>query len=343
MTPTQVIDMHVDLVNRFQEKDFRSIIDGSFAGAMSFADFSDRDAWFRTASPRQRVMGYVKANDPARLAVNATEALARHVRAAYAYRVTPDMGVLVQHAAQQLDADDVFDPSLAPTGCGLVRFDRPMPIADVRGKTMLGHWLIWGPVAGGTMTAWFNDTADPDEIGRELFNGWDDQKIARVRRMIGRWAWVGADVTRAGDSPLGDPTWTPNPEQARLIEQDGDTPTPAQNTIRYVHALWLMLNQTITTVEDDEKADRPARRRAGRMGIPDRVTVIRLRRSEGSQRADGESMVQWSHRWVVRGHWRWQACGVGRTERRRIWIHAFEKGPADKPLVVTDKVYDLSR
>ena len=34
------------------------------------------------------------------------------------------------------------------------------------------------------------------------------------------------------------------------------------------------------------------------------------------------------HRFVVRGHWRNQACGAGRAERRRKWIEPFWKGPA---------------
>jgi hypothetical protein len=53
--------------------------------------------------------------------------------------------------------------------------------------------------------------------------------------------------------------------------------------------------------------------------------------------------VEWSKRWVVRGHWRWQSYGPGRTERRRIWISPFIKGPDGAPLVVSEKVYDLRR
>jgi hypothetical protein len=35
-----------------------------------------------------------------------------------------------------------------------------------------------------------------------------------------------------------------------------------------------------------------------------------------------------SKRFVVRGHWRQQACGPARSERKRMWIQPFWKGPA---------------
>ena len=37
---------------------------------------------------------------------------------------------------------------------------------------------------------------------------------------------------------------------------------------------------------------------------------------------------------MVRGHWRWQAHGVGMLQRRRIWIIPHWKGPADVPILV---------
>lgn len=43
----------------------------------------------------------------------------------------------------------------------------------------------------------------------------------------------------------------------------------------------------------------------------------------------GKLPTQWrvTKRFVVRGHWRWQACGAKRAERRRRWIAPFWKGP----------------
>lgn len=41
---------------------------------------------------------------------------------------------------------------------------------------------------------------------------------------------------------------------------------------------------------------------------------------------------RYSTRWVVRGHWRQQAHGTGRAQRRTQWIESYIKGPEDAPL-----------
>ena len=44
------------------------------------------------------------------------------------------------------------------------------------------------------------------------------------------------------------------------------------------------------------------------------------------------------HRWVVRGHWRNQAHGPKRAQRRLTWVPSYVKGPDDAPLLLTEKV-----
>lgn len=58
--------------------------------------------------------------------------------------------------------------------------------------------------------------------------------------------------------------------------------------------------------------------------------------------------IDWSHRWIVRGHWR-KIRGAGKDANGtmvfgKTWIRAFEKGPEDKPLV-SDKIriFDLNK
>ena len=48
--------------------------------------------------------------------------------------------------------------------------------------------------------------------------------------------------------------------------------------------------------------------------------------------------VDHDHRWIVSGHWRQQPYGPNSSLRKRIWIAPYVQGPADKPLVVTDRV-----
>lgn len=269
------------------------------------------------------------------------------VRTAYAYRVTPDMCLMLQHAAASLDDSDTFDATLAPTGCGLVHFEAPLPVTDARGNLMLMHWLVWGParwrgpdgvLRSGALLSWFNDRRlNPDHYARMIDHG---GSVPQIEAAVGRWSFIGIDLVAPG-TPVGENLKALDWLDAAQILADGGTPHPHTNTIRYVHALWLLLNQTITDVRE-ERPRKTAVRLARRMQLPGRVTVIQLRRTE-AHREPGESLVAWSHRWVVRGHWRWQRVGPGRAERVRIWIAPHVKGPEGMPLVVPDKVYDLSR
>lgn len=279
--------------------------------------------------------------------------IAQHLRMADAYRVTDEMSTLVQFAASKLDDSDRVDRTMPPTSWGFVRFDRPLPIREARGRQMLGHYLVWGQATRemknsfgaleerpALMLSWWNDLYDgPDEVAALMMKEKDPAARRRLAEYFGRWGFCGAEVVLDGQR-MGPPTDRLTFDQQAAILADGDSPAEeTTNTVRYAHALWLLLGQTITRVEQEE-IPRAAQKHIGRMEIPGRVSVITLRRTAGS-RSEGESAVQWSHRWVVRGHWRWQPYADGRVER--IWIHPFIKGPPGLPFAVTQHVYQLSR
>lgn len=290
----------------------------------------------------------------------------RHVRSAYAYHVSENMTRMVQHAAAGLDDTDTFDRNLAPTAVGIARFEGGLPIMDVRGKRMIAHWVVWGPVTVNdrpcTLLTWYNDVAtEADEVAVEHLQSEDGQKY---RDIVGRWFWIGGDYIGQGVEIGGETVW-PGDEQIAAIEAEGDVPHPSTSATRYAHALWLLLGQTTTSVTDAD-LDRTTRRRAGKAGLPPRVTVIALRRPESTGKSDGESMVEWQHSWLVRGHWRWQRrgpvagdhvhafppvgsgvrpCLIDGCEARyeRIFVRGYVKGPEDAPLKISDKVYALRR
>jgi len=73
---------------------------------------------------------------------------------------------------------------------------------------------------------------------------------------------------------------------------------------------------------------------ASRIVEPHETTcnVVVLRRQSDRHRADAEGgPVEWSHQWIVRGHWRKQFYPkAGRNVP--IFIAPYIKGPADKPM-----------
>lgn len=90
----------------------------------------------------------------------------------------------------------------------------------------------------------------------------------------------------------------------------------------------------------DRKAIAPktkAARKDAKKGRSANVTVIDLHtpRSVASEDADQYGRV-YTHRWVVRGHWRNQPHGPNRSQRAVRWIPSYIKGPAGKPLRETE-------
>jgi len=76
---------------------------------------------------------------------------------------------------------------------------------------------------------------------------------------------------------------------------------------------------------------------------PPEVRVVMLRRKETThhEHNTGET-IERTHRWLVRGHWRNQwypSMGVHRPK----WIPEHIKGPDDKPLIVREKIFSVSR
>lgn len=92
----------------------------------------------------------------------------------------------------------------------------------------------------------------------------------------------------------------------------------------------MFIEQEILTVSNDVPG-RAFRKRCERAEIAPTCHVVSLRKEIYDDRENADvSNVEWSHRWIVRGHWRNQYFPT-RNARAPIWIHPHVKGPADKP------------
>lgn len=114
---------------------------------------------------------------------------------------------------------------------------------------------------------------------------------------------------------------------------------------RMLLACFTLMMQPGLATETTEKTPRQQRRRDERDGVAPRdVRIIHLRRAAPpaettqpgptGERATREFHVQW----LVRGHWRQQAHGPGRSLRKPKWIAPHVKGPDDKPFIGGEKV-----
>lgn len=331
-----ILDQRGDIVERLREPLFRDLITGTLRGSMSMQDP-------KTGMPRSR---HAFDQVPALISL--------HLRIGEVFRVSADMTELIRHAAALLDDTDRWSADLLPTEAGFARFDQPLPIIDARGNEMLIHVMTWGPAnlsgpngevineEASFVTMWNDLDAQPDHYGTIMLQ----EHGPKLRRIANRWSFIGAEVltngTRMGPALL-------DPRQlldrgARGAHDEGIN-TPFTNTFRLIMAMCMLMEQTIVTTAT-ERPNVHARRRAKERKLSQSdITVVTLRRRSVNTEATtpGESGREWHHRWVVRGHWRWARVGEGRRETRRVWVEGHVKGPEDKPLKITQKVYDLKR
>jgi hypothetical protein len=112
----------------------------------------------------------------------------------------------------------------------------------------------------------------------------------------------------------------------------------------FVKAFWTISQQRLVHVTE-AGASRATLRRLERDEIEiSAIRVVNLRRRDNVPAPDTEGLhlVDWSHRWIVEGHWRNQYLPSVQAHRLQ-WISAYIKGPEDKPLVVKDTVFWVSR
>lgn len=161
----------------------------------------------------------------------------------------------------------------------------------------------------GIMLHWFGPAANDEE-----------------RRFFGSsMAPIGSGMFLPAGRPLN------TSESVRL----GAMSAESAEMCRYARTMWTLMQQPLAEIGDLTPA-RAQRKRAQRIDqAAGPIVIVTLRRT--AHKSNGEANVEWSHRWMVRGHWRRQ-WHPRLQAHRPIWINEHVKGPDDKPLVVQDKV-----
>ena len=138
-----------------------------------------------------------------------------------------------------------------------------------------------------------------------------------------------------------------NPTVPRTAEVMGSP--EGSHLVSIVGAAWLLMSQPavieIRTLGRGGPGSGDASGATGPRRESSNVTIIELRRPASAARdgAEGASGRQYRRRWWVDGHWRQQACGPGRTQRKPIWVSPYVKGPEGSPLVAKERVHVLRR
>lgn len=234
------------------------------------------------------------------------------------YWVSSEMTELALDAATDLPAWIPFAEAPAPTG--FILYERPLPDRSPllaaeeawvdgapekrRAEAMAMCGMMWACVAGG-LTVW---------------------PVMREPRSVPPMVMTGI---LASTVPSTEP-----------LE---DYPDRWAGPMALLGATWVLMGQdkvsSSTPREVVTGRDAAIRARSGQG--PARVQVIDLRpmRYVPTEEADPDTGRTYTHRWVVRGHWRQQAVGEGRAQRRPTWVSSYLKGPEGAPLLTGDRVY----
>jgi hypothetical protein len=261
--------------------------------------------------------------------------------------VIPEMCDLVAYSATVLDSSDITDVTLAPSRAGFAYFVKPLEMIDIRQNNILVNAMLWDTATDGSVVVhmWNDEYVNPDDAAAHVYaemlslSGSARANFEEWKRLQGRWGYAGVVVYR-DEEFVGDERREVSEDLARQYEDvEGVKTEPFTNPVRLVHAFFLMLSQTLVAREH-ERGDRKSARRMKTMGVPNDVTIITFRRTKYEKKLEGEAKVEWNHRWLVRGFWRWQPYkdDEGKWARKRIWINPYVKGPEDKPLVITNKI-----
>lgn len=347
-TPTQVVDLHLRLDNDLASEKGHRFTTGALASMFTAQDHDGTPAaWAKDAARRKYT---AEATAKAEMALLHMRSL---LRGAYNYHVSDDMTDLVVHTGNQLADEARWQRRFLPTEVGFAYFSKPIRVMDVAGREAKVHAYLWGPAmtddgTSGTAVYQFNDINDPDEVVADIL------ATAEVDmdyvRSFGRLQLWHVSMIVDGET-MGPPELEIPDNYLFVIRERGYVPSRVTNSTRYFAAFIRLLNQTIVQVSET-KADRPAVKRATRRNIPALVSTIQLRRVEYKGDTHSETSVDWQARWLVRGHNAWRHCGENHPLaepdgeggwRCFIYIAPFIKGPPDKPLRLTEHVYNLSR
>jgi len=282
--------------------------------------------------------------------------------------VKEEMSDLVLFASQKLDSTDKVDLSLVPADSGFSYFEKPIEYTNLHGETSLVNLILWKKVF----------LKDPDQFGI-FMSFWNDSshtpdtraKTLDLSALMGRFSYIDYQFISEGSEVLGqnlEPT-DEEIEKAKIyrnnlleklradgndvseFENDDDKQYFAKtNLSRIVWAYFLIMSQTLTEVSKHKSEERAQRRQLERKNIPSEYVVVQFRKrrylSAETDETKEESAREWSHRWIVGGHWRWQPYKDPVSKgviHKRIWISPFVKGPGDKPLIAKSKIFVLAK
>jgi hypothetical protein len=256
--------------------------------------------------------------------------------------ISPDVQTMWEAAVETFRPEPLHRTDLvAPSGFALM--PRPMMVNDINHLGASFRAFSWLPVSAHESQRWDEDVPGQG-VWASLYSftddgppNTDDEVILDFerRRTDGtRWSLLHGSVMNFEVE-----------DDWRARHPDGSDFNAEENRVVrdlwvMVQSAWRLMSQLVPTSQ--KVAPRQARRARQRKQLSEDVTVIRLRRYRPSgEEGEGEG-IEYSHQWLVRGHWRNQWYPSIKMHRQ-IWIAPYVKGPEDKPLKISRRAFEWTQ
>ena len=239
--------------------------------------------------------------------------------------------------------EPLVQPDL-PSTHGFMWIEGGVQTPDIRGVQNSTSAFTWATVANGIVVMGWAYKYDDKDLVNDAMHMKHHVDIARVPTLM----WTGyVGAIRFGDIPWGQMRAVKDiPIEAKLDWIDGELiadgekvevrPDGPNHELSWLIAAWRLMQQTLTTTRREEIAAKKVRR----FDLKDTMVSVITLRQRLPVRTEGETHVEWKHRWVVRAHWRNQPYKAedGSTIYRWILIMPYLKGPDGAPLKRSEKV-----
>jgi len=292
--------------------------------------------------------------------------LALGMRVSENYHVSREICEFISMAAENLPRDEDFQRWDLPAEHGFLYLEKPLRALDVHNKGVSTRVLVWNVQDGETVrTDFLGQIHKERKLGvnvslyfmnhsREDVDDYaylDDQMR---RAMIERFG-----AKRAGemmrDTAMSMRLWGTTfmsfgePSQGMLVETGEGYLSVSDlgflSIENFLLTFWKFSKTELPMLHFEQVSPPKSEARfMRRMEIQHgTTTVITLRRRTPSAKT-GEMHMDFSHRFMVRGHWAKRRCGVKHQDVRYVYIQPYIKGPEDKPLRANHEiVHKVSR
>jgi hypothetical protein len=267
--------------------------------------------------------------------------------------VSDDVMGLWEYASESFQIEKLNRTDLV-VPCGFALLPRPFEYHDIYGKMVKYRAIGWLPISQRETFDW-DEGAEGQGVWITLLSNvndvddyWQEESLAGNGDGHGRTLHEIALERGEEWHLMHGASMLFDIDLAKDVEDHSTgTPTPVPEDKRrqavsmYAHlqCLWRLMSQLVMTPEPLPRQARRQRQRANRI---DTVTVLKLRRYKHKNDHEGEADVHWTHRFIVRGHWRNQWYPSDKTHRQ-IWVAPYVKGDPDLPLVVKKRGVEFDR